>query len=98
MSGDEMALRQIFERLGSIDAKLAAGSRRHDEIDERLDRIDLKIEPLPRIAETVAEMKPIVHDYRQSRSMMAGVALALTAVAGGIGFFAAELKALVFGR
>lgn len=95
---DEMALRQIFERLGSIDAKLSAGSRRHDDFDERMDRIEAKIEPLPRIAETVNEMKPIVNDYKQSRSMMAGVALALTVVAGGIGFFAAELKAVFFGR
>lgn len=93
-----MALRQIFERLGAIDAKLAAGSRRHDDFDERMDRIETKIEPLPRIAETVAEMKPIVNDYKQSRHMMAGVALALTTIAGGIGFFAAELKSLIFGR
>lgn len=95
---DEVALRQIFERLGSIDARLDSGGRRHDEFDARMKRIEAKIEPLPRIAETVEDMKPIVQDYRSSRSKMAGIMLALTTIAGGLGFFTSELKALFFGR
>lgn len=95
---DEVALRKIFERLGSIDARLDAGSRRHDDFNERMERIEKKIEPLPAIAETVKEMKPIVADYKLSRSMMAGIMLALTTIAGGLGFFTSELKALFFGR
>jgi hypothetical protein len=95
---DEVALRQIFERLGSIDARLNSGSRRHDEFDERMKRIEAKIEPLPRIAETVEDMSPIIADYKSSRSMMAGIMLALTTIAGGVGFFASELKALFLGR
>lgn len=98
MSDRDTLMLEIFERLGSIDERLKAGSKRHDEFAARMSKIEEKIEPLPSVVETVKNMKPIVDDYQQSRNKMAGVVLACTTIAGGIGFFASELKGLFLGR
>lgn len=40
----QVALRQIFDRLGNIDGRLAAGARRHDEFAFNLATIDEKVD------------------------------------------------------
>jgi hypothetical protein len=56
------------------------------------------VETVPEIAKTVENMKPIVDDYRDSRNKWAGIVIALTTIAGGIGFFASEIKSYFIGR
>jgi hypothetical protein len=89
---------EIYERLGSIDARLDSGGKRHDEFAEELKQIKSKIEPIPMLGETVKSMKPICDDYLRSRNQMAGVFLAISALAGGIGFFASEIKTFFMGK
>jgi hypothetical protein len=98
MSERDTLLMEIFERLGSIDAKLQAGSERHREFADRMKEIETKIAPVPLISETVSKMKPIVEDYQASRQKAAGIMLAITGFAGAVGFFASEIKAFFMGR
>ena len=95
MSVDEQALRQIFERLGSIDARLEAGGRRHDEFHQQIVDLKIKIEPLPLIIEVVRNMKPIVDDYVRSRNKFSGIVLACGAFLAGVGFWGTEFKAFI---
>lgn len=92
---DEAALRQIFERLGGIEARLKTGAERHDEFAREIVAIKQKMEPLPLMMKTVEKMEPIVDDYQKSRNKMAGIFLVLSMIAGGVGFFASEIKASV---
>lgn len=98
MSERDTVMLEVFERLGSIDAKLEAGRQRHEQFAAEVRDIKSRIEPLQLVAETVRSMKPIVDDYARSRAKLAGMLLALSAVASGIGFFASELKAFLLGR
>ncbi|MDQ2079471.1 hypothetical protein RA307_04690 [Xanthobacteraceae bacterium Astr-EGSB] len=101
--------KQIFDRLGSIDAKLEAGSKTHDELRSRLTRLDDKVDGVdkkvdevgPKVAtveRTIGGMQPIVTDYQQNKHKAAGILLAIMTIAGGIGFFASEIKALLLRR
>lgn len=96
---DEISV-TIGKILGGLDA-LTKGVEdhrkltnvRHEENRDRLDQIeDTLKDQLTPLATTVADMKPIVADYKENRSRAIGVLLAITGLASGLGFFASELK------
>ena len=84
------------ENLGaSIAANRSEADRRHQENTDRLNRIDEVLKP---VAAAVAKMEPIVDDYRTNRNKALGLLLGLAGIASTLGFFASELKAMVFGK
>lgn len=95
---DTEILTRIFDRLGNIDARLAAGSVRHDEFKEGLARLDTRMGAVEDTAIMVKVLKPIVEDYRDNKNKATGIAVGIFLVFGGlsglIGFFANELKTL----
>ena len=87
---------RIFDRLGAIDAKLAAGERRHDKFDASFATINARLAPVEQLVPVVAAMKPVVEDYQANRNKAVGILLALTTTASVLGAFASELKAMIF--
>jgi CMP-N-acetylneuraminic acid synthetase len=93
---------KIFDRLGSIDAQLASGLRTHQELKQGMASLgqnmaDMK-EAVTSVETTTNSMKPIVDDYQANRNKAAGILLFITALASGLGYFASEIKAVLFGR
>lgn len=77
---DEAALRQIFERLGGIDAKLEAGGLRHAEfshtladLDGKVDRLTERVGSVEALAARVPIIEPTVWDLEGRRLEAQGV-------------------------
>lgn len=90
---DTEILTRIFDRLGNIDARLQAGSVRHDEFKSALGRLDTRMGAVEDTAIMVQTLKPIVEDYRDNKNKAAGILIAIAALSGLVGWFASELKA-----
>lgn len=95
MAADSDMIARIFDRLGSIDAKLEAGSKTHDRLAAQITKVDDRLDKLEPVADVVAGMKPIVEDYQANKNKAAGVILAISLAAAGLGFFASEVKAWI---
>lgn len=84
--------REVGERLASIETSLQHGAQRHDEMAHKLNLLTEQVKPLQSMEDTISRMEPVVNDYKEARSRMAGVFMACSVIAGGIGFFASAIK------
>lgn len=76
----QQALRQIFDRLGGIDAKLVAGSQRHEEfshsladLDGKVDKLSDRVGGVEQLAARIPVIEPVVWSQEGKRLEAQGV-------------------------
>ena len=84
---------RIFDRLGSIDAKISESDIRRREILQGIESLTSRLDMIERITPLVEAMHPFVEDYKANKNKLAGLVLGVTTLATGVGFFASEVKA-----
>jgi hypothetical protein len=96
----QRSLREIFERLGGIDAKLAEGSKRHIEFSQQIAELDAKVAAVETLQTTIDKIQPIADNWRRATWVGTGIVLSFGAICGFLGLFWNEIRtaiAIAFG-
>jgi hypothetical protein len=89
-------LMQIVQRLAGIEAKQESASQNHADIKAGMTRLEDRLTVIEKMAPAIERMEPLVNDYAKNRNKLSGMFFLLFSLVGALGYFAKEIKAMVF--